>query len=115
MTDFSFEQAGHIGLLHFSGDLTEQCVERLRQGFIASLEHSDFVVVNLRNVTGLDARCFRLFCTAYRIFSGCNKRLFLLSQDQNVFSYMDNADKVDRYANCVSKCRDGCLWSRQNR
>jgi len=115
VTDYRFEQTGQIGLLHFSGELTEHCVEKLRQGFIASMERSDFVVVNLRNVTGLDAQCFRLFCTAYRIFCECNKRLLLVSQNLSVSRYLNVIDNVEPYAHCASKCRDGCLWSRQSR
>ena len=68
MTDFRYKQTGGIGLLDFYGELTVQDAEKLRQGFIASFERSDYVVVNLKNVSSLDRSSFGMFCSAYRIF-----------------------------------------------
>ncbi len=111
MSDFIFEQSGDIGLLHLSGELTEHSVEKLRQGLTASFERSDLVVVDLEKVTGLDAGCFRLFCAAYRICTGCNKRLFVISPGPKVFRALDAAGRPERSSHCASKCRDGCLWN----
>ncbi|MFI5294954.1 MAG: STAS domain-containing protein [Thermodesulfovibrionales bacterium] len=64
MTDVRFKQTGGIVLLDFYGELTVQDAEKLRQAFLASFERSDYVVVNLKNVSSLDTSCFGLFCSA---------------------------------------------------
>ena len=111
MTDFRFKQTGGIGLLDFYGELTVQDAEKLRQGFIASFERSDYVVVNLKNVSSLDTSCFGLFCSAYRIFIRCNKRLFLTGLGPKIFRVKEVEGRPERPFHCVSECRDGCLWN----
>ena len=111
MTDFRFERTGRIGLLHLYGELTESCVDTLQQGFMVSFENSDYVVVNFANVTGFDASCFKLFCSAYRIFTKFNKRLLLIGLGPKVFKAKDTKDHPECRSHCVPECRDGCLFS----
>jgi anti-anti-sigma regulatory factor len=110
MKDFVFEQTGGIGLLHFFGDLSENYADKLRQGFMVSFESADYVVVNFTKVTGFDAGCFSLFCAANRIFSRCNKRLFLVGLTPKVSETENAFGRTVRPTFCVSECREGCLW-----
>ncbi len=110
MTDFVFEQTGGIGLLHLSGELNKDGVEKLRQGFMVSFSSADYVVVNLKDVTCLDAGCLRLFCSAHRIFTRCSKRLFLVGLSPQVFGTDDAAGWPEARPHCDAGCRDGCLW-----
>ncbi len=112
MAEYSFRQSSHIGLLNLSGALTKDCFETLRQGFLVSFEHSDYVIVDLRHVTGLDAECLSLFCAANRILTGRNKRLFLVSPDPKVSGVIEDARRSEYSFRCDEKCRDGCLWNR---
>src|SRR5574340_982497 len=110
MTDFRFEQSEGIGLLHFSGELTENCADKLRQGFLISFESADYVVVNFTKVTRFDSGCFKLFCSAYRIFTRCNKRLLLIGLGSQVFRTKDASGWPEGLSHCVLECHGGCLW-----
>ncbi|MHB8882399.1 MAG: STAS domain-containing protein [Thermodesulfovibrionales bacterium] len=116
MSDLIFEQTGGIGLLHLSGEWGSEGVEKLRQGFMVSFRSADHVVVDLRDVTGLDAGCFRLFCSAYRVFTSSSKRLLLVGLSPRVFSANDAADRPQQGSHCDALCLNGCLWgwSRQD-
>jgi anti-anti-sigma factor len=110
MKDFRFEQTGGIGLLHFSGELTVEDTEKLRQCFMVSFKSADYVVVNFANVTGFDSGCFKFFCSAYRIFMNYNKRLFLVGLGPKVFRGDNAGGRPEHHSHCVSECHDGCLW-----
>jgi len=111
MKDIMYEQNGGIGLLHFSGDSSENCADKLRQGFMVLFESTDYVVVNFTKATELDIGCLNLFCTAHRIFTRCNKRLMLAGRVPKVFRARDESGRPLRPSCCVSECREGCLWN----
>lgn len=108
MTDFMFEWIGGVGMLDFSGDLTMERVEKLRHGLLVSLENADWVVVNLRKVTSLDAGCFPLFCSAHRVFTRLNKGLFLVGLRPQLFDGEEEGSLPRRGADC--KEFKSCLW-----
>lgn len=110
MSDLIFEQTGGIGLLHLSGEWGSEGVEKLRQGFMVSFRSADHVVVDLRDVTGLDAGCFRLFCSAYRVFTSSSKRLLLIGLSPQIFGAHDAADRPEQGSHCDALCLNGCLW-----
>jgi anti-anti-sigma regulatory factor len=111
MTDFKFERTGGIGLLHFSGEVTVEDSENLRKGFLVSFESSDHVVLNFTNVTKLDAGCFKIFCSAYRIFTRCNKQLSIIGLGPKVFRATDAQVLPECGSHCIPEYHDGCLWS----
>jgi anti-anti-sigma regulatory factor len=111
MSDFIFERAGGIGLLVFSGDLTARDAKKLQRSFMVSFESVDYLVVNLKNVSALDASCFGLFCTAHRIFARCNKRLLLVGLRTQDCGAGDPRSRPARFSQCDAKCGTGCLWN----
>lgn len=113
MADFIFERTGEIGLLIFSGELTEQAAEKLRQGLMTSFESVDYLVVNLTNVSNIDTSCFGMLCTAHRVFTTCNKRILLVGLSPEVRRIRRSAVRPERLSRCVSQCGKSCLWSMQ--
>jgi anti-anti-sigma regulatory factor len=111
MADFVFEREGGIGVLNFFGALTGESVSGLQQGLMISLENADYVIVDFRNVTGMDACCLRLFCSAHQISLRSNKRLLLTGLRPEVFCGVGNAGSL-HHSGCVSECLESCLWPR---
>jgi anti-anti-sigma regulatory factor len=115
MADFVFERAGGIGVLNFFGSLTDECVTGLQQGLMISLENADYVVVDFRNVTGLDICCLRMFCSAHQISMRSNKRLVLTGLRPEVFGGARESALLQD-SECASECQESCLWAiRQDR
>lgn len=115
MIDFVFERAGGVGLLNFSGSLTTEGIARLQQGLMISLENADYVVVNFENVTGVDIRCLRMFCSAHQISLRSNKRLVLTGLSREVLGGTGESALL-RHPDCASECQESCVWTmRQER
>jgi anti-anti-sigma regulatory factor len=109
MADFVFEREGGIGVLNFFGALTGESAAGLQQGLMISLENADYVIVDFRNVTGLDTSCLRLFCSAHQISLRSNKRLLLTGLRPEVFCGVGGVGLLN-HSGCVSECLESCLW-----
>ncbi len=48
---FSFEQQGYVGVLKFYGKLTLHRLSELKEALMVSLNNTDYLVVNLQNVS----------------------------------------------------------------
>ena len=109
MTDFVFEREGEIGVLNFFGTLTGESVAGLRQGLMISLENADYVIVDFRNVTGLDPCCLQMFCSAHQISLRSKKRLLLTGLKPEVFCGVGE-DGALHHSGCISECLESCPW-----
>lgn len=73
----TYDKNGYVGVLSVAGVLTADCLQEINMRLIDSMMDADFVVVNLEQVSGMDADSISLFCMASRTAYMVNKRLHL--------------------------------------
>ncbi len=107
---YDFGRKGKVGVLTFSGSLTVECSARLRETLMVSLEHNDYLVVHLRDVTEVDVYCMQMFCSAHRISVRSNKRLTLTGMRPEVLRQTVDDMKSLGMRDCAACCDMSCLW-----
>jgi anti-anti-sigma regulatory factor len=79
--NFSFEQQGYIGVLKFYGKLTLKRVSELTEALILSLHNTDYLVVNLQNVSVSNCASLVPILSAHNNAKRQNKSLTLIGVD----------------------------------
>ncbi len=57
---------GHLGFLELDGELSSDTISKLQEALYVSLNNAEHVIINLSNVTKIDAACTDLLETVHR-------------------------------------------------
>ena len=80
--NFSFENQGYVGVLKFYGELTLKQESELTEALMVSLDNTDYLVVNLHNVTVPDCSSLKPIWSAHLIARRQHKSLMLIGVDK---------------------------------
>jgi anti-anti-sigma factor len=94
--NFSFEQQGYVGILRFYGELSSERESELTEALMLSLDNSDYLVVNLQNVTVSDCASLRPILSAHQIATRQNKSLKLIGVNEEILKCAVNHDGYSR-------------------
>ena len=80
--DFSYDQQGYVGILKFYGELTLKRVSELTEALILSLDNTDYLVVNLHNVSVSNCASLIPILSAHNNATRQNKSLKVIGVDK---------------------------------
>ena len=79
--NFSFDQQGYVGVLKFYGELSLKREGELTEALILSLDNTDYLVVNLQNVSVSNCASLIPILSAHDNATRQNKSLKLIGVD----------------------------------
>ena len=93
--NFTFEQQGFIGILKFYADISSRRNVELTEALMVSLDNTDYLVVNLHNVTVSDCSSLKPILSARRVAAKQNKSLKLIGVNNETLK-------------CAEEFKDSC-------
>lgn len=102
--------SGQTGELRLQGVLADRDAEELKQYLHQAMRYVNDLTVDCSAITGLDASCLQLLCSAYRMSLQQFRKFTPKGHAREVFL---QAAQAANYAHCVgcgleSDC--GCVW-----
>ncbi len=91
------EQTGHVGILTFDGELSNEREAELVMLLMRAFHNSDFVVLNLTNVERIDRTCRQVLLSIYHKARRTNKSLKLIGASTDAFDL--TAEGIDMCSN----------------
>ena len=97
--------------LTLSGELTIAHAEHLKTTLKETMDQTDHVVLDLKQVTEMDLSSLQLFCSAHRTAAASGKQLRFGCQPPGVLDQTLFSAGFVREIGCDCKTVDKCLWS----
>lgn len=94
--NFAFTQYGYIGILNYYGELSSERANELTEALKVSLENTDNLIVNLRNVSFLKCASLIPILLAHNNASKQNKNMKLIGIDKEALICATNHLPADR-------------------
>lgn len=104
----SVEKSGKKGVLACKGELTINQANALKKALTRALKKVQHLVLDLKNVEGLDVSCLQLFCAAHKTAAQSKKKLVLgKDMPEDVINDLSRLGYL-RPVGCMQQ--DNCLW-----